>query len=360
MASLTTLPCKILTFLTELCLESYYDTFIEEGYDNIDFLADVQIEELLEIGMKRGHAKRVIRKINRELVSIPSTSTTTGETKSNSDQDRRAPSVDPEEEDIDNLPIAHEVVALGIVDNVGRSNAASSSSSFDFNSMKKEMQDQMEVEFNARLDERLSVMEQEHTARRTDDRAATKKEMERMEQEHIARMTDERAAIKKEMELESNKAVAVAVERIRREVATSTGETKEQCVLSESYIIARVEAAGNKTTLNYNNCVYYGQTEGGKGHGYGTCTYTSGAKYVGEWMNDKRHWYGIYTWANGDKNVGEYKNGKMHGYGTYTDANGDKYVGQMKDDNFHGQGTKTKTNGTIIHSGEWVNDKPKK
>ena len=61
-------------------------------------------------------------------------------------------------------------VALGIVDNVGRPNAASSTSSFDFNSMKKEMQDQMEVDFNARLEERLA---EERIAR------------ERMEQEHI-------------------------------------------------------------------------------------------------------------------------------------------------------------------------------
>ena len=52
--------------------------------------------------------------------------------------------------------------------------------------------------------------------------------------------------------------------------------------------------------------------------------------------------------------------GKKHGYGTFTWADGDKYVGQMKDNNFHGQGTKTRANGTIVHSGEWVNDKPKK
>ena len=249
MASLTTHSGNILTFLTELRLESYYDTFIEEGYDDIDFLSVVPLEDLLEMGMKRGHARRVIAKINSSRVPNSSTPAATGETKSNSDQMRQAPSVDPEEEDIDNLPIAHEVVALGIVDNVGRSNAASSSSSstFDFNSMKKEMRDQMEVEFNARLEERLA---EERIAR------------ERMEQEHIARMTDERAAMKKEMELESSKAVAVAVERMKREAATSTGETKEQSVLSESDIIARVEAAGNKIT---------------KRNGYGTYTDGNGA-----------------------------------------------------------------------------------
>jgi len=357
MASLTTLPCKILTFLTELCLESYYDKFIEEGYDNIDFLADVQIEELLEIGMKRGHAKRVIRKINLELVSIPSTSTTTGETKSNSDQDRRAPSVDLEEEDIDNLPIAHEVVELGIVNNVGRSNAASSSSSFDFNSMKKEMQDQMEVEFNARLEDVRERMEQEHIARMTDERAAIKKEME-LELSKAVAVAVER--IQQEMELESRKAVAVAVERIQREVATSTGETKEQSVLSESDITARVEAAGNKITYNYNGYVYYGQREGGKMHGYGTFTYGYGQKYVGEFKNDKQDGNGTYTDADGDKYVGEFKNDKYHGNGTHTYADGSKYVGEWKNGNKHGNGTFTSADGTIVHSGEWVNNQPKR
>merc|ERR1712166_885359 len=91
-----------------------------------------------------------------------------------------APSVHPDDEDEDDLPIAHDVVA------VGRSNAAPVSA-FDFTSMKKEMQDQMEADFNSRLDERLA---EERSAR------------ERMEQEQIARLTDERAAIKKEMERE--------------------------------------------------------------------------------------------------------------------------------------------------------------
>ena len=108
--------------------------------------------------------------------------------------------------------------------------------------------------------------------------------------------------------------------------------------ISESDIIARVEAAGNKIRKNYDSGnIYYGQMEGGQKHGYGTYTYANGNKYVGEW-----------------------KNGKMHGNGTFTWASGTKYVGQMKDGNFHGQGTKTLANGTIIHSGEWVNDKPKK
>ena len=107
---------------------------------------------------------------------------------------------------------------------------------------------------------------------------------------------------------------------------------------SESDIIARVEAAENKITKNYKGgSVYCGQMKGGKWHGYGTKTYADGAKYVGEW-----------------------KNGKKDGNGTYTYASGTVYVGMFKDNKANGQGTETKPDGTIYHSGEWVNDKPKK
>ena len=95
---------------------------------------------------------------------------------------------------------------------------------------------------------------------------------------------------------------------------------------SESDIIARVEAAGNKITKNYSSTlpqsglpqsggggVYYGQMKGDKRHGYGTMT-VADVKYVGEW-----------------------KNGCFNGYGTMTQPDG-----------------------TIFHSGEWVNNSPKK
>ena len=105
---------------------------------------------------------------------------------------------------------------------------------------------------------------------------------------------------------------------------------------TESDIIARVEAAENKITENYDNGdVYFGQMEGDKPHGYGTSTFAHGGKYVGEYKNDKPDGNGTYTWPDGKKYVGQYTDGKMHG-----------------------QGTHTKANGTILHSGEWENDKP--
>ena len=135
--------------------------------------------------------------------------------------------------------------------------------------------------------------------------------------------------------------------------------------LSESDIIARVEAAGNKITKDYGGgWVYYGQMYGGKIHGkihgYGTYTGANGSKYVGEWKNGKKDGNGTYTFADGDKYVGEWKNGNKNGNGTYTWANGNKYVGEWKNGLYHGQGTYTSANGTILHSGEWVNNAPKK
>ena len=66
MATSDNKPTTILAFLTEIHLESYYNKFIEEGYDDIEFLADVQLKDLLEIGMKKGHAKH-LRKAYHEL-----------------------------------------------------------------------------------------------------------------------------------------------------------------------------------------------------------------------------------------------------------------------------------------------------
>ena len=87
-------------------------------------------------------------------------------------------------------------------------------------------------------------------------------------------------------------------------------------------IIARVEAAENKITKYYGRSTrnfslgkasYVGQMEGGKKHGFGTYTYTSGSNYVGQ-----------------------YKNGSQHGKGIMTEADG-----------------------TIYYSGEWENNNPK-
>ena len=131
--------------------------------------------------------------------------------------------------------------------------------------------------------------------------------------------------------------------------------------LSESDIIARVEAAGNKITKkDGDGSVYVCQMKGGKPNGYGTMTGYNGATYFGQWKNGKWNGNGTCTYADGDKYVGEWKNDKHDGNGTYTMADGAKYVGEYKDHKYDGQGTLTSPDGTILHSGEWEKNEPKK
>ena len=183
----------------------------------------------------------------------------------------------------------------------------------------------------------------------------------------------------------SKKQTQVAMtETVPDQLQSQDEDKKTSRTVSESDIIARVEAADNKITRKFDDGkLYVCQMKGGKPNGYGTCTYFDGETYVGEWKNGKRNGNGTNTFVSGNKYVGEWKNGNKDGNGTYTFANGNKYIGEWKDDNKngngtktwtsgekyvgeykdgyrHGQGTETLANGTIYYSGEWVNDKPKK
>ena len=160
-------------------------------------------------------------------------------------------------------------------------------------------------------------------------------------------------------------------ENTGREVTTSTGNTKEQSVLSESHIIARVEAAEDKITKKYEiydhdvhhdiytGDVYYGQTYGGKRHGYGTFTYTNGDIYVGEYMNDNQHGQGTYINADGTiKHSGEWVNNEP----AIVFANGDFWDGPMEDGEAFGYGKYTfvHNNIALIYTfvGDWKNTPP--
>ena len=41
--------------------------------------------------------------------------------------------------------------------------------------------------------------------------------------------------------------------------------------------------------------------------------------------------YGTFTWTDGAKYVGEFKEGSMHGRGTYITTDGSTYAGEFKD-----------------------------
>ena len=66
-------------------------------------------------------------------------------------------------------------------------------------------------------------------------------------------------------------------------------------------------------------------------NGYGTFTWSDGAKYVGEYKDGKQHGQGTMMLPDGSKYVGGWKDGKPHGQGTATATDGDKYVGEYKD-----------------------------
>ena len=91
-------------------------------------------------------------------------------------------------------------------------------------------------------------------------------------------------------------------------------------------------------------------------NGYGTYTWSDGAKYLGGFQNGEFHGKGTYTYENGNEYVGGWKEGKFHGQGTFTFPNGDKYVGEYKNDFKHGQGTYTSISGEV-YSGQYFKGK---
>ena len=46
--------------LKSLRLERYYDTLVNEGYDDLAFLSEATLDDLLEMGMKKGHARAML------------------------------------------------------------------------------------------------------------------------------------------------------------------------------------------------------------------------------------------------------------------------------------------------------------
>ena len=63
--------------LRDLDLVEYFQKFMDEGYDKLDDLLHIVLEDLIAIGLKRGHARRVLRELkqrseNNNLKQYPS------------------------------------------------------------------------------------------------------------------------------------------------------------------------------------------------------------------------------------------------------------------------------------------------
>ena len=54
--------CDILSNLGDSYV-AYEEALVEEGYDTLEELRHVELDDLLEVGMKKGHAKRLLKYI---------------------------------------------------------------------------------------------------------------------------------------------------------------------------------------------------------------------------------------------------------------------------------------------------------
>ena len=55
----------VAAWLAELGLERYANAFVEEGYENLSYIAEMTLEDVLEIkGMKKPHAKRIYKSVH--------------------------------------------------------------------------------------------------------------------------------------------------------------------------------------------------------------------------------------------------------------------------------------------------------
>ena len=58
------------SFLTSANLQQYHETLVEEGYDDAFTLSAVTVEELVDAGVKKGHAKKLRALIDQELEKV--------------------------------------------------------------------------------------------------------------------------------------------------------------------------------------------------------------------------------------------------------------------------------------------------
>ncbi|XP_072772441.1 caskin-1 isoform X2 [Nerophis lumbriciformis] len=59
-------PANLAEFLSHLGLSQYYQVLVQNGYENIDFISDISLEDLQEIGItKLGHQKKLMLGVRR-------------------------------------------------------------------------------------------------------------------------------------------------------------------------------------------------------------------------------------------------------------------------------------------------------
>ncbi|KAL9186417.1 hypothetical protein ACHAXT_005655 [Thalassiosira profunda] len=102
---------------------------------------------------------------------------------------------------------------------------------------------------------------------------------------------------------------------------------------------------------------YEGEMKGGKPHGKGKLTWTTGYIYDGEWRDGERDGWGKMTFAEGGEYEGEWILGVRDGVGTVKRASGDEFDGEWASGERHGTGMYKYFASGNVYEGEWLRGK---
>lgn len=184
-------------FLRDHNLENYYQSIVDEGYDTLDDLRNIELDDLLDIGLKKGHAKRLLRKINEqstndgpqqnpsEPVRAPNTVNMTTDPNTPPTPHHQPLLLAPAAQNVDDddlLPIAEAVPMSRGLNNLSSFNPAVPS--VDPQLLEKEMRAQMERDYESKAAEERAVFLEEHAQKEAavvkeaeNQRDAAKKEL---------------------------------------------------------------------------------------------------------------------------------------------------------------------------------------
>ncbi|KAK7166713.1 hypothetical protein R3I93_006468 [Phoxinus phoxinus] len=97
-------PASLAEWLSAIGLNQYYQTLVQNGYDNMDFISDITLEDLKEIGItKLGHQKKLMLAVKR-LSESPEADIPTQESQIEESTDSKQSSETSTEPDVNSTP----------------------------------------------------------------------------------------------------------------------------------------------------------------------------------------------------------------------------------------------------------------
>ncbi|CBN79012.1 Hypothetical leucine rich repeat and MORN motif protein [Ectocarpus siliculosus] len=107
------------------------------------------------------------------------------------------------------------------------------------------------------------------------------------------------------------------------------------CLSTFSHGQQHTPPGGKLSTIAYGNGIrYHGEMKQGKPNGMGTKTWPDESEYVGEFNFGKEHGEGTKRFPDGSEHSGKWRAGNRDGPGVFIDARGQKTVGNFRDDAF--------------------------